>query len=101
MISPFGVDHGEISKSLKPPHKAALMRTALDDDLSNWKNSMYAHDRLALHGIKDINAKTGNYKGPLDLSANYHKKNMGRYTRSTRQKRDKNRKAIFGDGVTT
>lgn len=104
MISAWGIDHGEFSKGLKPQHVAALKRVKaagpFPDGKNNWRQHDYAHDRLALHGVNSGEQVGGTpFKGQLSIVTGHHKKFMNRNTRSTRQRRDKNRKPIFGDAV--
>lgn len=99
MISAFGVEHGdEVAKSLKPPHKAALMAQAMNKDPLSWRKTMYATDRLSLHNQKDL---PGDYKGPLPLASKYRKKGMARLTRVNRNVRDQNRAAAFKEKETS
>lgn len=91
MKSAFGVEHGEVSKGLKPANMESLKRVAMIADSDRAKR--YAHDKAKL---RDLQHTPGKYKGPLPISAGYHKKFMAQATRTTRQIRDKNRKPIFG-----
>lgn len=110
MISAWGIDHGVVSKSLKPQHAAAMARVknplasgdALSFKFRDYQKYQYAQDRLALHGHKDLNVKAGGaYKGPLDSVGGMRKKAMKKNTRTKRQLRDANRKPIFGESAKT
>ena len=96
MYSAFGIDHGEISKSLKPRHIHGLMSAASDDSLGNWRHAQYARDRLNLHGIKDI-AKKPEVAQRMTISRGMYKKSMGRLVRVRDGRRAQNRKAVLGD----
>lgn len=99
--SAFGVDHGGISKSLKPQHVAALRRATSEahDDGFAWKpfrDRQYAGARLMNHSIQDA----GKDIAPrMTISRGMGKDTMKRMTRTRRADRDKNRKPIFATTV--
>lgn len=68
MISAFGVDHGEVAKSLKPQHIAALKRVE-DAGGPRWSASkkdamaLYARARLSAHRLQRIHQQPPRFRG--------------------------------------
>jgi len=92
VISAFGVEHGDISKALKPQHIAALQRAKAKTGVNfkDFRNSLYADDRLTNHGLQEHG---GDIARRMDITRSYNHKGMARLTRTKRSLRDKNRKA--------
>lgn len=90
MISAFGVEHGEVSKGLKPAHVTSMARTMMSGAPINARGAAYSRARLANNkkgaqlAVSSPSGNTSGFKGANNAQRTSRVGEINRAVRASR-----------------